>query len=128
MRNELIISNSTDLLRVMPSDIMCVMADGNYSKVIMSDSDTQVVTYQLGQVALMISDQLGTDGQVFIRIGRGVIINISYLYTISLPKQQLQLRSPYGQVRTLTVPREALKQLKNYIDERLKKNKDNGED
>ena len=77
---------------------------------------------------LLPVEQLGTDGQVFIRIGRGVIINISYLYTISLPKQQLQLRSPYGQVRTLTVPREALKQLKNYIDERLKKNKDNGED
>ncbi len=120
MQKVLIISNSTDLLRVEPSDVMFIMADGNYSNVILCDGDQQIVMFQLGQVAQMISEQLGSDGQVFIRIGRGVIINISYLFTISLHKQQLQLRSHNGNVRTLTAPREALKQLKNYIDEKLK--------
>ena len=126
MQLEFIISNATDLLRVSAVDIMCIQADGNYSTVIMIDGDERLVLFQLGQLEQMLNEQLGAAASIFIRIGRGIIMNREYLYAINLPKQLLVLRSPTGYKRTLTASKESLRQLKKLIDTNITKGGKNG--
>ncbi|MBQ0021645.1 MAG: LytTR family transcriptional regulator [Prevotellaceae bacterium] len=117
MIEPLIISNSTDLLRIMPSDILCIKAEGNYSVVITSDGEKLLVSFQLGQVEQMIAEQLSTEAQAFIRIGRGVIINRNYIFTISIPHQRLGMRSAQGHSVQLEASKESLKQLKHFVEQ-----------
>ena len=69
----------------------------------------------------MINEQLGAEASMFIRIGRGVIINREYLYAINLPKQHMILRAPSGYKVDLTASKESLRQLKMLVDSTIKK-------
>ena len=59
-------------------------------------------------------------GPNFIRIGKSLIINRTYIYYINIPKLQLILSDGANSQHTLTASREALKQLKDLIDNDLK--------
>lgn len=121
MTHEIIISNATDLLRVSALSIMAIKAEGNYSVVILDDGDEKLVAFQLGHVEEMLNNQLGKEASMFIRIGRGVIINQEYLFTINVPKQQLVMRSDSGAKAMLTSSKEALRELKKYVDRKIGK-------
>lgn len=119
MSRHLIISNSNDLLRVDPADLVAIRAEGNYSHVVLADGEERVVTNQLGSLAELITQQLGTEAQAFIRVGRSVIINQHYIFAISLTLQQLTLRSPMGHKCTMKASRDSLVQLKKYVENNL---------
>lgn len=125
MENEIIISNSTDLVRVSANDILAIKAAGNYCFIYLADGNEQLITYQLGQVEQMISQQLGSAAATFIRIGRGIIINQEYLFLINLPKQRLVVRSFCNVQKEFTSSREALRELKHYIEQRIQKEQTN---
>lgn len=116
MKQEIIISNSTDLLRVSALDIVCIKAEGNYSNIIINGDEQRLVLFQLGQLELILNEQLGDEASMFIRIGRSVIMNREHLYAINLPKQQLILRAPSGHKETLTASKASLNQLKTLIE------------
>ena len=119
MQIPLIISNTTDLLRIMPDDILCVEAEGNYSKVYSIDGDSVLVSFQLGQVENKMATQLGSNATDFIRVGRGVIINRNYIFSISLGRAQIALKAPRGKKHTIEASRESLKVLKQLVDQSL---------
>lgn len=121
MKYEIIISNTTDLMRVSALDIMGIKADGNYSSIVLNDGESRIVLFQLGQLEDMINRQLGSDATMFIRIGRGLIINREYLHTINLARQSISLRSANGYKSTFNASKESLKQLKTYIETTIKK-------
>lgn len=75
-----------------------------------------MVSYQLGQIEKLISFQLGSEGAVFIRIGKSLIINRSYIYYINIPKQKLILSDVNTFNHTVTASKEALKQLKELLE------------
>lgn len=114
--NELIISNTTDLLRVEAQEIMCIKADGNYSQIILNDGEECLVGFQLGQLEQLMDEQLEESSHSFVRIGRGAIINTQYLFRISLPKQVLALRADGGYKVVLPASKEALRHLKMMIE------------
>lgn len=125
MQYEIIISNSTELVRISAKDIMGIRADGNYCYIILNDGEERLIAFQLGQLEQIITEQLGNNASMFIRIGRGVIINYDFLYAISIPKQQLILRSSSGIKATLSASKESLKNLKIFVDNSLKTRIDN---
>lgn len=103
----------------MPDEILCVIAEGNYAKVCMTDGDAMLVSFQLGQVEKMIAQQLGEKSTDFIRVGRGVIINRNYIFSISLGRSQMTLKAPHGKKHVLEASKESLKVLKQYVDNSL---------
>lgn len=117
MKKHLIISTSLDLVRIAPECIVYIASDGNYSTLVQRDGEVRMVSYQLGQIEKMISDQLGTDGNIFIRIGKSLIINRSFIYYINIPKQKLILSDTCSVNHTVTASKEALKQLKELIEQ-----------
>ncbi|MBR6748907.1 MAG: LytTR family transcriptional regulator [Bacteroidaceae bacterium] len=120
MKKQLVISTSIDLVRIAPERIVYIASDGNYSTLVQTDNEVRMLSYQLGQIEKMISSQLGSEGNIFIRIGKSLIINRSYIYYINIPKQKLILSDVVSFNHTVTASKEALKQLKELIEKETK--------
>ena len=120
LKKYLIISTANDLVRIAPEKIVFISSDGNYCNLIQTDNETRLLTFQLGQIASMILDQLGTEGNLFIRIGRGLIINRSYIYYINIQSQKLILSDVVRFTHTVSASKDALKQLKELIEKEAK--------
>ena len=120
LKKYLIISTTTDLVRIAPERIVFISSDGNYCNLVQTDNETRMLTFQLGQVENMIREQLGTEGLQFIRIGRGLIINRNYIYYINIQSQKLILSDVSRFTHTVSASKEALKQLKELIEKEAK--------
>ncbi len=120
MVKHLIISTSLDLVRIVPESIVYIASDGNYSTLVQTDGEVRMLSFQLGQIEKMIAFQLGNEGSVFIRIGKSLIINRSYIYYINVPKQKLILSDVATFNHTVAASKEALKQLKELLEKEVK--------
>ena len=120
MKKQLIISTSIDLVRIAPDKIVYIASDGNYSTLVQADNEVRMLSYQLGQIEKMISSQLGSEGNVFIRIGKSLIINRSYIYYINITKQKLTLSDVASFSHSVNASKEALKQLKELLEKDVK--------
>ena len=80
------------------------------------DNHSKMVSFQLGQLEDLIGDQLGDAGNHFIRLGRGLIINLDFVYSIDIAKQQLVLSDCLNCYYELSASREVLIKLKAYLD------------
>ena len=120
LKKYLIISTTTDLVRIAPDKSVFISSEGNYCNLVQTDNETRMLTFQLGQVENMIREQLGTDGNLFIRIGRGLIINRNYIYYINIQSQKLILSDVSRFTHTVSASKEALKQLKDLIEKEAK--------
>ena len=120
MRTHLVISKGTELLRVPLSALMYVSAEGNYSIVVTKDAHKTLMSLQLGQIENLISEQLGSSASIFIRAGRGLIINIDYINYIDVAKQLLVLSDCEGSRHELSASREVLIKLKEFVEKTIK--------
>ena len=116
MSRFIVISTSTELVRIATERIVCISSDGNYSTLLQTDGMSRTLTYQLGQLEDMIGDQLGKRDNTFIRVGKSVIINRSYIHYINIPKQRLVLSDLANFNHTVSASKDALKNLKDYIE------------
>ena len=116
MARFIVITTATELVRIATERIVCISSDGNYSTLMQTDGMSRTVTYQLGQLEDMIGDQLGKRDTTFIRVGKSVIINRSYIHYINIPKQRLVLSDLATFNHSVSASKEALKNLKDYIE------------
>ena len=121
MPTHLVISKGTELLRVPLNSLMYISADGNYSIVVTKDSHKTLMSIQLGQIEALMAKQLGSSGNVFIRAGRGLIINTDYINYIDISKQLLVISDCEGSRHELSASREVLIKLKEYVESTIKK-------
>ncbi len=112
----IVISKGTELLRVPSARLVYISADGNYSNIVTQDNRSRMVSFQLGQIEDLIGDQLGDSGNNFIRLGRGLIINSDFVYSIDIAKQKLILSDCLNCYHELSASREVLIKLKAYLD------------
>lgn len=120
MKKHIVISTSVDLVRIAPERVVYVASDGNYSTIVQSDGETRVLTFQLGHIEKIMSEQLGSEGNTFIRIGKSLIINRSYIYYINVQKQKLILSDNATFSHSVSASKEALKQLKELLEKEIK--------
>ena len=116
MSKHIVISRGTELLRIPEENLIYVSADGNYSNAVTKDGRKRLITYQLGQIEDILAEQLGDQGMHFLRLGRGLIINIDYIFLIDVTKQQLVLSDGAGVYHELSASREVLVKLKAYME------------
>ena len=117
----LMISTATEMVRLLEKNIVCITSDGNYSHICAIGGEKFLVASQLGQIERLISEQLRSSYGYFIRIGRGLIINMRYLCYINISKQKLYLLDSSGKKYVQEASREALVQLKN-MSEKINEN------
>ena len=128
------ISTSTELVRVATDEIVYVRADGNYSDLMLTNGNSRKMTFQL-HFFDEVFQQL--QNNMFVRVGRSLIVNKRFIYVINLTEQQLilsggDLKEPivfYGQSKAdspqnIPLAREGLRQLKELLEN--EKGVDNG--
>ena len=117
----LVISTATEMVRLQEQSVVFITSDGNYSHICAIGGETFIVSSQLGQIEQLIGQQLHSSYGYFIRIGRGLIINLRYLCYINISKHKLYLLDTSGRKYVQEASREALIQLKS-ITENMKAN------
>lgn len=106
-------------MRIAPEKIAYISSDGNYSTLFQTDGETRLLSFQLGQVEDIIDRQIGSVNNSFIRIGRSLIINRSYIYFINVAKQKLILSDIGSFSYQVGASKEALKQLKELLEKEV---------
>ena len=118
----LIISNTNELVRVKPERVVYVESDGNYSTMVLHDKTEHLFTMNLAHCQQLIEQQLGKEAETFIRIGKQLIVNRAYIYKINVNRQQLVMADmAFNEAFTLQASKEALKQLKTYLESTIGK-------
>ena len=109
------ISTSTELIKVKTEDIAFVKADGNYSDLYLFNGKPHKVTFKLHVIDETFQK---LKSNIFARVGKSLIVNRNYIYVINITTQELLLSNCHLQVDfKLKASREALKELKNTIEE-----------
>ncbi|MDR2916062.1 MAG: LytTR family transcriptional regulator DNA-binding domain-containing protein [Tannerella sp.] len=121
MSKHLVLINSNEVVRVSPERIVYILSDGNYSTMTLVDKEEHLFSFNLASFEKIIEQQLGTDAQTFIRLGKSLIINGKYIYYVNVSKQQIVLSdSNFPNKFTLSASKEALKALKTVLEESIK--------
>lgn len=109
------ISTSTELVRVATDEIVFVRADGNYSDLMLTNGKSRSMTFQL-HFFDEVFQQLKNN--MFVRVGRSLIVNKRYIHVINLTEQLLVFSGQQitGELKPVRVSREALKQLKTVME------------
>jgi DNA-binding LytR/AlgR family response regulator len=88
---------------------------------VLHDKTEHLFTFNLSHFQRLIEKQLKDEASQFIRIGKSLIINRDYIYRINLTKQQLVMSDmALNQAFMLSASKEALKQLKQLLENELK--------
>lgn len=108
--------NSRDeLQRIEVSKIVYFEADGNYTDIVMVNKLRASILMNLGEMEKALAAQLGAEAQTFMRIGKRFIINLRYVYSINVLKQQLILSDYDHFAFQVTISKEALKNMKELM-------------
>ncbi len=131
------IKTTSLLVRVAVDEIVYIKADGNYSDLVLINGQCRKMTFQLHYFEDEIKKLQNAD--MFIRLGRSLIINLNYIQMIDLIDQTITFggkhlvrpprtnnphtwrpeRDEDSDIYTVSVAREALKSLKDQL-ERMK--------
>ena len=121
MPKYIILINSNEVIRVSPERIAYIISDGNYSSMVLTDSEKHVFSFNLSAFENVINQQLGSEEQSLIRLGKQLIINGRYIYYININKQQITLSDiSFPTKFTLKASKEALRTLKATFEESIK--------
>lgn len=108
--------NSRDeLLRIDISKIVYFESNGNYTDIIMVNKLRASVCMNLGEMEKAIAAQIGDDANIFMRIGKRFIINMRYVYSINVLKQQLVLSDYDHFAFQVNISKDALKKMKELM-------------
>ena len=108
--------NSRDeLQRIDVSKIVYFEADGNYTDIMMVNKLRAAVCMNLGEMERALAVQLGDDAKIFMRIGKRFIINMRYVYSINVLKQQLVLSDYDHFAFQVSISKDALKKMKELM-------------
>lgn len=120
MSEYLILSNTNEYIRIAAECLVYIASDGNYSDICTCDGGSRKVTMQLGVIEERIHEQLLSDEEQFVRIGRSLIVNLHFLTYINLLKKQIVLSDNRTFKYNLEASKEALRQLKEYYEQEYK--------
>ena len=109
------ISTSTELVRVATDEIVYVRADGNYSDLMLTNGNCRKMTFQIHFFDETFQ-QLRNN--IFVRVGRSLIVNKRYIYVINLTEQVMRFAGQQikNEIAPVRVSRDALKQLKEQLE------------
>lgn len=108
--------NSRDeLQRIEVSKIVYFEANGNYTDIVMVNKLRASICMNLGEMEKAIAAQIGDEAKIFMRIGKRFIINMRYVYSINVLKQQLILSDYDHFAFQVTISKEALRKMKDLM-------------
>lgn len=113
--SKLYFNTRDELNRIDVSKIVYFEADGNYTTVVLVNKLKASICMNLGEMEKAIAEQIGEESRHFMRIGKRFIINMQYVYSINVLKQQLILSDYDHFAFQVTISKDALKKMKELM-------------
>ena len=108
--------NSRDeLQRIEVTKIVYFEANGNYTDIVMINKLRASICMNLGEMEKALADQIGNESKQFMRIGKRFIINMQYVYSINVLKQQLILSYYDHFAFQVSISKDALRKMKELM-------------
>ena len=101
--------------RIDISKIVYFEADGNYTDIVMVNKLRASVCMNLGEMEKAVAAQIGDAAKIFMRIGKRFIINMQFVYSINVLKQQLILSDYDHFAFQVSISKDALKKMKELM-------------
>ena len=118
MKEILINNGSAELIKVRSSDIIYVVAEGNYCSMHLAGGFQQQMWFNRQKFIAIINEQMRAEKPVFISVGRSFIVNLSYIYLINPGQGDMVLYDSKSKAQIkLHASQEALNRLKEMINE-----------
>ena len=114
---EIIIQNGAgELIKVRSSDIVYVVAEGNYCSMYLAGGFKQQLWFNRQKFISIINEQMRAEKPVFTAVGRSYIVNLSYIFLINTIQGDMVLYdSRCPQQIKLHASQDALNKLKDTI-------------
>ncbi len=109
----LYLNSRDEFFRVDISKIVYFESDGNYTNIILNNKMKATICMNLSQMQVILSKSLKEDVGTFARVGKRHIINLNYVYQISILLQKLVLSDGENFEYQINVSKDALKKLRN---------------
>ena len=121
MATDFLYLNSRDeFLRIDISRIVYFEADGNYTRIVISNGLVGMVCMSLAKMEQYVGSIARKNGLSLARIGKRYIVNLSYVFRINILQQELILSDQRSFSYTLNLSRDALKNLRDVMTASLK--------
>lgn len=104
-----------ELLRIDIAQIVYFQADGNYTQIILADGSKASVCMNLSGMQGVLEEHRKGKVNFFARIGKSYIVNLNYVYQISVLRKRLVLSDQSTFSFTIGMSKEALKKLKTLM-------------
>lgn len=111
--NILYFNTRDELVKINLEMVVCFEAEANYLRVSLVNGLVCMIRMSLGKMESILSTRTAPDK--FVRIGKRFIVNLAYIFSINVLKQELVLSDQRFFVKTLSVSKDALKQLKELM-------------
>lgn len=110
-----------ELLRLYVRNVLCFVADGNYTKITLVSGSKYTVASNLSTIEKilnfqkLLSSQDSNKLRMFIRVGKSHIINVDFIQHINIPLKRIILSDGASTSFQLHTSKDALKTLKTLI-------------
>lgn len=118
----LYINTRNELVRLDCSKIVYMEGDGNYTNIRLVNKQKVAVCMNLSHMQQLISESLREHASNFARIGKRFIVNLNFVYKVQPLLQSLVVTDGVHFTFQLGISKEALKQLKDILVERVSSN------
>ena len=115
MKEWLFFNMRDEVLRIDIAQIVYFQADGNYTQIVLADGSKASVCMNLSGMQSVLEEHRKGKVNFFARIGKSYIINLNYVYQISVLRKRLVLSDQSTFSFTIGMSKEALKKLKALI-------------
>lgn len=113
--SKIYLSNRDSLLCIDVDSIAVLKAEGNYTRLFYINQHEIMLTYGIGYLYEKLSKMKSSDCH-FVRLGRSIIINHTYLYKIDLLKQRLELSNQGKDKVAISIPKNVLRSYKTSVE------------
>lgn len=111
----LYINTRDELLRIDCSKIVYMEGDGNYTNIVLVNKMKASVCLNLSDMQRLISENLKERASIYARVGKRFIVNLNFVYKISVTRQALTVTDGVHFAFQLGISKEALRQLKKIM-------------
>lgn len=121
VNDKLFFMTRDELLRLYVRNVLCFVADGNYTKITLASGSKYTVASNLSTIEKVLSFQKllsahdNNNLKMFIRVGKSHIVNVDFIQHINIPLKRIILSNGASTSFQLHTSKEALKSLKSII-------------
>ena len=115
MGKRILFNSRDELLRLEVGKIVYFEADGNYTHIVSANKLKATIAASLTKTELVLTEQLGADAALFLRVGKRFIVNVRYVYSIDVAHLHLVLSDQERFAYRLPVSKDALRRMKELL-------------